>query len=82
LAQYCAKSRPLVNLDSDYVALDYAVKQHILPLIQGTGSKFGDRLKKLVPVLKDHEMTESCRYLEQMIDRGEVDLHTYDFFCW
>lgn len=82
LAQYCSKSRPLVNLDSDYVALDYAVKQHILPLIQGTGSKFGDRLKKLVPILRDHEMTESCRYLQQMIDRGEVDLHTYDFFCW
>lgn len=82
LAQYCAKARPLVNLDSDYVALDYAIKQHILPLIQGTGSKFGDRLKKLVPVLKDYEMNESCRYLQQMIDRGEVDLHTYDFFCW
>lgn len=82
ISQYLDKARGLMNIDADMVALDFAIQQHILPLIQGHGQKFGKRLESLRTVLEDNELTRSQKTLERIISFGEADLHTYDFFCW
>lgn len=82
IQQYCAKARALMNVDNDLLALDFAVQQHILPLIQGNGARFGKRLDKLRAELLSHDLSESERFLSKMITFGEADLQTYDFFCW
>jgi hypothetical protein len=80
--QYCAKARILMNIDYDMMALDFAVQQHILPLIQGTGPRFAKRLDALRAILINNDLPESAKILQRMITFGEADLQTYDFFCW
>ncbi len=80
--QYCTKARILMNIDYDMMALDFAVQQHILPLIQGTGPRFAKRLDALRSIFINHDLPESKKVLQQMITFGESDLQTYDFFCW
>lgn len=82
IQQYCAKARILMNIDYDMMALDFAVRQHILPLIQGTGPRFAKRLDALRSILINHDLPESAKVLQRMITFGEADLQTYDFFCW
>lgn len=82
IQQYCAKARMLMNIDYDMMALDFAVQQHILPLIQGSGPRFAKRLDALRSILINHDLPESAKVLQQMITFGESDLQTYDFFCW
>lgn len=80
--QYCAKARMLMNIDSDLTALDFAIQQHILPLIHGTGPKFAKRLDSLQSILINNDLLESSKILQGIITSGEADLQTYDFFCW
>ncbi|MBC3878434.1 hypothetical protein H8K38_11480 [Undibacterium sp. FT79W] len=82
IRQYCNKARALMNFDSDFVALDYAVLQHILPLVRGSGTKFAKRLDELLIILRNNNLTHSEQYLNQMINYGAAELHSYDFFCW
>lgn len=82
IRQYCNKARALMNFDSDLVALDYAVLQHVLPLVRGTGTKFAKRLEELQLVFRNNNLTHSEQYLTQMINYGAAELHSYDFFCW
>lgn len=82
IQQYCAKARLLMNVDNDLMALDFAIQQHILPLIQGNGPRFGKRLEKLRATLVGNDLPASERALNRMITFGEADLQTYDFFCW
>lgn len=81
IRQYCAKARGLMNIDSDLLAFDIAMQQHLLPLIQGHGKHFGERLNRLQKLIQK-DLPESSRLLKRMITAGEADLHTYDFFCW
>lgn len=82
IRQYCQKAKGILNTDNELFALDLAILQHILPLTKGNGAKFGARLKSLQQELSDAGMTRSADYCKQMISYGEMDLHTYDFFCW
>lgn len=82
IQQYCAKARILMNIDYDMMALDFAVQQHILPLIQGTGPRFSKRLDALRSILINNYLEESAKVLQRMITFGDADLQTYDFFCW
>ncbi|GAA5009279.1 hypothetical protein GCM10023206_16330 [Acinetobacter puyangensis] len=83
--QYCNKARPLMRTysdDNDVLALDYAILQLILPQIRGNGKNFSNRLLKLKDVLNSHELNKSVECLETIINNGNADLNTYDFFCW
>lgn len=82
IQQYCAKARILMNIDNDMMALDFAVQQHILPLIQGSGSRFAKRLEALRSIFINNDLPKSRKVLQQIITFGESDLQTYDFFCW
>jgi hypothetical protein len=83
IRQYCGRARPIMRSDGNKVAaLDWAVRQHILPQVSGHGNRFGNRLLALKKCFEDHDLEKSARYLDQMILSGQNDLHSYEFFCW
>ncbi|GAA6203878.1 AAA family ATPase [Thalassotalea sp. SU-HH00458] len=57
-------------------ALDYAVSQHIIPLLNGFGEEFGVRLQALQHILPD-ALTKTNSRLQRIINRGQLNLHTY-----
>lgn len=82
IRQYCDKARGIMNAENDFLALDVAVMQHVLPLVRGIGPKFAKRLERLRKDLEASSLPRSTEYVTRMIAFGEADLHTYDFFCW
>lgn len=82
ILQFCAKARGIMNVDREFLALDLAVLQHVLPLVRGNGQPFAKRLENLLRDLESEGLTHSAKYVSKMINYGSDDLHTYDFFCW
>jgi hypothetical protein len=82
IRQYCAKARGILGAANDnLLALDVAIKQHVLPQVRGNG-RFGSRLKQLLRDLDSHGLRGSAEIIRRMIDMGESDLQSYDFFYW
>lgn len=65
-------------IDSRFAALDYAVCQHIIPLLNGYGQNFGKRLMQLSYVIPD-EMELTHKMLKRIIDIGNQNMFTYGF---
>ncbi|HIF9217000.1 TPA: AAA family ATPase [Photobacterium damselae] len=57
-------------------ALDYAVSQHILPLLNGYGENFGRRLEELKLVIPE-SMERTHSLLGRIITNGEANMHSY-----
>ncbi|MGY0216702.1 AAA family ATPase [Endozoicomonadaceae bacterium StTr2] len=73
IASYFNVASPLIER---LPALDYAVSQHIVPLLNGFGEGFGHRLELLLDKLPE-EMEQSRRMLQQMIASGKQNLYSY-----
>ncbi|HDL8468007.1 TPA: AAA family ATPase, partial [Yersinia enterocolitica] len=67
---------PLMYIESRYSALDYAISQHILPLLNGYGQNFGKRLDALLLILPE-EMERSHRMLKRIINNGNQNMFGY-----
>ncbi|CAM3557450.1 AAA family ATPase [Paraphotobacterium marinum] len=65
-------------IDNRFVALDYAVSQHIIPLLNGYGKNFGTRLEQLKSCIPD-EMEISHKMLHKIIRNGDQNMFTYGF---
>lgn len=78
---FCSVARPIFKDEANqFTALDYAVKQHVLPLINGRGDKFGKRLDGLSKTLERH-LPKTSQMLYQIINSGANNYHNYRFFC-
>ena len=82
IQQYCAKAGGIMNIDSGLLALDFAIVQHVLPQVRGTGSAFAKRLAFLLRELENKGMSLSVKRVKAMIINGADNVHNYDFFCW
>jgi hypothetical protein len=78
IKEYCSIARNLINRGGG--AIDFAVAQHILPLIEGYGEAYGCRLKVLNEELGETGLLKSQRILEQIIKSGKASHHSYSFF--
>ncbi|PQJ85234.1 hypothetical protein BTO22_15240 [Aliivibrio sifiae] len=65
-------------IDSRFAALDYAVSQHIIPLLNGYGKSFGRRLEQLKSCIPD-EMEISHKMLHRIIGNGNQNMFTYGY---
>lgn len=74
IIKYCKVATGLLEGNS-YTALDYAISQHVLPLINGRGENFESMLKVLKDALIDKEMTKSEKILNKIIERGKELKH-------
>ncbi len=75
IAAYCNVAGPMM-IEDRYAALDYAVSQHILPLLNGYGESFGKRLSLLKNQLPS-SMEKSHAKLELLILQGEMNLYSF-----
>ncbi len=82
ISHYCNTARALLKPEGDNAALDFAVLQHVLPQISGSGNKFRARLKMLSDTLDRFELEKSKGYLDRIISYGDQELNSYEFFCW
>ncbi|AQG80940.1 AAA family ATPase [Spirosoma montaniterrae] len=76
---YCGRGRGLLEGDSAFMALDYAVSQHVFPLVNGRGEGFGKRLRRLLELI-DRPLPRSARLLSRLITIGTDSYHVYRFF--
>jgi hypothetical protein len=67
-------------IDRNLYALDYAVCQHVVPLLSGYGEQFGQRLSKLLETIPD-EMEMSRKRITRIITKGDLNLFSYGAFA-
>ena len=72
--KYCKVATGLLDGNS-YVALDYAISQHILPLINGRGDSFEELLRNLKRDFNDKDMTKSEKLINKIIEKGKELKH-------
>jgi hypothetical protein len=78
ISSYYNVASPLM-ISHNLAALDYAICQHIIPLLNGYGEQFGERLKKLANIIPN-ELTKSYKKINYIISRGEANMQTYGAF--
>ncbi|MCG8708806.1 AAA family ATPase [Brenneria sp. 4F2] len=60
--------------------LDFAINQHILPLIEGYGTGFKERLHNLEQKLVELDLHISKATLKNIIDNGDIYSDSYSYF--
>ncbi len=80
ITRYCHIARDNMIEEGNLRALDYAICQHILPLINGSGDQYCKRLEKLQEVLPKNHFKLSNAQLERIIKVGKLEIDTFNFF--
>ncbi|MBK5000014.1 hypothetical protein IAE37_002290 [Pseudomonas sp. S31] len=78
--RYCLVAHPLMRSSSDMRALDYALSQHVLPLLQGSGDGYAIRLEKLLDLLDKDDFKISHGLLRRMHETGKIDMNSFSYF--
>ncbi len=78
MKRYCHVANEIEGMHTP--PLDYAVSQHILPLIDGYGSAFKERLIDLEQKLNEYDFTISKKMLNSIINQGDIFGDSYSFF--
>lgn len=78
IIKYCSVYRKLLPLEQPLRALDFAVCQKILPLIQGYDME--KRLTEISDKIKE-ELPRATHLLEKIIRTGQQEHGFYQFFC-
>lgn len=77
--RYCSVAGALMEDQNKFTALDYAVNQYILPLINGRGESYLKRLQSIKDKLQN--MPQSLKQLTKIIESGNDNYRNYKFFC-
>jgi len=78
IRSYYNVAGPLMSTESKYLGLDYAICQHIIPLLNGYGQGFGKRLEALLMILPD-EMEKSLKMLKRILNQGSQNMFGYGY---
>jgi DNA polymerase III delta prime subunit/flagellar hook-basal body complex protein FliE len=78
IKRYCHVANELGGMRSP--PLDYAINQHILPLVEGYGSSFRERLSYVEEKLTELEFNLSKSTLKSIIENGDIYSDSYSFF--
>ncbi|WP_232625493.1 AAA family ATPase [Pectobacterium parmentieri] len=76
IRSYYNVAGPLMSMESKYLGLDYAISQHVIPLLNGYGQGFGKRLEALILNLPD-EMEKSLKMLKKILSHGNQNMFSY-----
>lgn len=78
---YCAAAELLMSDgENSYAALDYAVSQKVLPMLDGFGAKYGLFLDELARECSDGSMPLCSELIKTMRSKGEDNMQYYSFF--
>lgn len=81
IIEYIEVSNSLLIDFDDFISLDYAVAQYVLPMISGYGDNYGNRLRMLLDILQTHSMPLSFDILNDIITKGDQNLYSYRFLA-
>ncbi|MEW4516208.1 AAA family ATPase [Proteus vulgaris] len=76
IRSYYNVAGPLMSMESKYLGLDYAICQHVIPLLNGYGQGFGKRLEALILNIPD-EMDKSLKMLRRILSHGNQNMFSY-----
>ncbi|NOX65393.1 MAG: hypothetical protein GXO85_06230 [Chlorobi bacterium] len=77
MAAYCAKAGEYIG---SFVAIDFALSQHALPLISGHGKEFRQRLECLEELAINNNLDRTSILLKKILEAGETYIDSYSFF--
>lgn len=77
--KYCSVAGNIMIDPNKFTALDYAVNQYILPLINGRGDTYAKRLLDLKEKLQG--LPQSLKSVNKIIQVGNENFKNYKFFC-
>ena len=81
IKKYCLASKMIMDFSGNaYVALDYAVAQKILPMINGYGEQYQEFLKKLLLECDPNTMPKCNEIIQTILKKGNVNMQYYQFF--
>lgn len=76
--KYCKTANEL--LYQRYQPMDFAIAQHVLPMINGFGKGYRERLNQLHQKLGECNYEISRQLLNSIIERGDEMMDSYSFF--
>jgi hypothetical protein len=83
IKRYCQQANPIMRTEKDTLAVDYAIAQFILPLIDGQGSQYKNRLDELRKIIETNKLdSKSLPLIINIIESGQQDLDSYSYFVW
>lgn len=82
ITRYCLASDGLIDTsETSYAALDYAVAQKVLPMIDGYGEKYQSLVDKLMVACSSTSMPICFNLLSKIQKKGKDNMHYYQFFA-
>ncbi|WGL28441.1 AAA family ATPase [Pectobacterium brasiliense] len=78
IKRYCHVANEIEGLRVQ--PLDFAINQHILPLIEGYGTGFKERLQNLEQKLAELDLHISKSTLKNIINNGDIYSESYSYF--
>ncbi|EGQ9278312.1 AAA domain-containing protein [Vibrio vulnificus] len=83
ITQYCDVAYNIINSATGSLAIDYALSQHVLPVLNGHGANFGNRLEHLLESLNNlpDDLSVTTDKLERMIEVGRNNFDTYSLLA-
>lgn len=81
IKKYCLASKKIMDFDDNvYVALDYAISQKIMPMINGYGESYEHFLKNLLIECDSNTMPICNNIINSILKIGESNMQYYQFF--
>ncbi len=77
MTAYCEKAEKHTG---SIIAVDFALSQHALPLINGHGKDFRRRLEGLESWAKSNNLMRTSNLLQDILKAGEMYVDSYSFF--
>ena len=64
-----------------YTALDYAVAQKVLPMINGYGEQYHESLQRLLLERDRNTMPKCNEIIQTILKKGDINMQYYQFFA-
>lgn len=81
IIKYLTVAAPLLEGSSENLAMDFAIRQFVLPMINGFGESFGNRLSNLADILEKNELEQSYALLQRIKSEGAERMNSYQFLA-
>lgn len=77
MTSYCEVASRYIDL---FMAIDFALSQHALPLINGHGKEFRKRLENLEEIARDNKLERTSALLGNILNSGQTYIDSYSYF--
>lgn len=82
IKKYCLASKMVMDFSGNvYTALDYAVAQKVLPMINGYGEQYHEFLQRLLLECDRNTMPKCNEIIQTILKKGDINMQYYQFFA-